>query len=557
MEVLESIQQRLDALMEEFHHQLPSRLQQIEKELSLARENSDIDSMKNFRFMVHKLAGSAATFGQGSLSVKAREFEAYLDNFIENTLLPRENEWAKIQWYTDYLRGDIEEVAEVEELQEVDDATGLIDNFQSYSAESFENTLYFYGIDSEADKDIKEELRSFGYTVETVITRSKLDEMLDAEQSQILFIHTAQFFRDPLLEETLSNLKRRNSEAFHLIFLADEDNFDLRLKTVRAGGDAFFVLPADIGRLTDQVESVLTRASSCPYHVMIVDDDQEQVAYYALVLQQAGMITSVATNPKQVLSILVESKPDLILMDIYMKGCNGMELTQLLRQHEAYTTIPVVFLTFDSSSERRLQAIGQGGDDYLTKPIKADNLISVVRMRAERYRELRYHMEHDSLTGLLNHSNLKEQLKREVIRCERTGTPLSFAMIDADHFKDVNDTYGHLTGDRVLKSLARLLQDRLRRTDIIGRYGGEEFGIILLNTGAEKAVSIMNEIRETFACVSHTAGKQVFHVTFSCGVSSFPECMDAGELGNAADEALYAAKEAGRNQVVNLSDQCG
>jgi diguanylate cyclase (GGDEF)-like protein len=289
--------------------------------------------------------------------------------------------------------------------------------------------------------------------------------------------------------------------------------------------------------------------------VLIVDEDQEQVAYYALILQQAGMITSVATDPAQIMSILVESKPDLILMDIYMRGCSGMELTRLLRQHEAFTTLPVVFLTFESSSDRRLQAIREGGDDFLIKPIKADDLIAIVKIRAERYRSIRYHMERDSLTGLLNHSNLKEQLRREVIRCERTGVDLSFAMIDADHFKQVNDTYGHLTGDRVLKSLAGMLQDRLRRTDIIGRYGGEEFGVILLNTAAEKAHDIMNEIREKFAALDHHAGSESFKMTFSCGIASFPRSSTAEELTSRADDALYAAKEAGRNRVIHIQNQ--
>ena len=554
MEISESIQKRLEALTEDFNRQLPERLKEIEKEVLLTRKDSDIEHMKNFRFMVHKLAGSAATFGQGQLSERAREFEAYLDSFIQDTLLPRENEWDKIQWYADYLRKDMDEVSDVEELQELDDATGLIDNIQAYSADNFEDTLYFYGITSDADEAIKEQLKNVGYSVETMVSGSELDMLLDSRRSQILFVHTVQFSHDPHLEDKLTVLKKRKSGSLHLIFLSEEDGFDLRLKTVRAGGDAFFVLPVDLGRLTDRIENILSRGTHQPYHILIVDDDQEQLAYYALILQQAGMITSVATDPKQVLSILVESKPDLILLDIYMKGCSGMELTQLLRQHESFTTIPVVFLTFDSSSERRLQALCEGGDDFLTKPIKADSLISVVRMRAERYRGLRYHMERDSLTGLLNHSNLKEQLSREVIRCERTGTPLSFAMIDADHFKKVNDTYGHLTGDRVLKALARMLQDRLRRTDIIGRYGGEEFGVILLNTEADRAVQIMDEIRRNFAAVSHHSGRKAFHVTISIGIASFPQNVSSNDLNNASDDALYSAKEQGRNKVIHFRD---
>jgi len=241
-------------------------------------------------------------------------------------------------------------------------------------------------------------------------------------------------------------------------------------------------------------------------------------------------------------------------MDMYMPGCNGMELSSIIRQHEAFVSIPIVFLSVETDMDRQLAAIRLGGDDFLTKPIKPEHLVLSITTRAARTRNIRYFMERDSLTGLLNHTNLKENLAREVMRAERMEAPVSFAMIDVDHFKSVNDTYGHLTGDGVLKSLSRLLQERLRRTDIIGRYGGEEFGIILLNTGAEMASQIMNEIRENFSHIRQQSEGEEFFVTFSCGVASFPDIKHAAAIGAAADYALYEAKESGRNRVVISSE---
>jgi len=164
-------------------------------------------------------------------------------------------------------------------------------------------------------------------------------------------------------------------------------------------------------------------------------------------------------------------------------------------------------------------------------------------------------MERDSLTGLLNHSNLKEQLIRELLRAKRIGAGLCFAMIDLDNFKNVNDTYGHLTGDKVLKTLSKMLQERLRRTDIIGRYGGEEFGVILLNTSVDNAEPIFNEIRENFSQIRHQAEEGEFFVTFSCGVACYPGYTDEGDFTAAADKALYEAKNLGRNRVV-VSEDC-
>lgn len=298
------------------------------------------------------------------------------------------------------------------------------------------------------------------------------------------------------------------------------------------------------------IDTLIEEQEKEPFHVLIVDDDPEQVSYYALILQQAGMITSVASDPKTVLNVLVEAKPELILMDMYMPGCSGTELLAVIRQQEAFVSIPVVFLSVEDSEERKIDAIREGGDDFITKPAEPEFLITSITNRIRRTRDIRYFMERDSLTGLLNHSNLKEQLIREVLRGKRADSSLCFAMIDLDHFKKVNDTYGHLTGDKVLKSLSRILQERLRRTDIIGRYGGEEFGVILLNTTPENAVRILDEIRENFSRVRHQAEDNEFFVTFSCGIASYPSFDHPDELTGAADKALYEAKEAGRNRVI-------
>ena len=125
-----------------------------------------------------------------------------------------------------------------------------------------------------------------------------------------------------------------------------------------------------------------------------------------------------------------------------------------------------------------------------------------------------------------------------------------YAILDIDKFKLVNDTYGHPTGDRVIKSLSRLLQQRLRKVDIVGRVGGEEFAVILVDTDAENATRILNEMREHFMALVFYSGDIEFHSAFSCGVASFADYDTAQELNEAADRALYAAKEGGRNQVV-------
>ncbi len=163
-------------------------------------------------------------------------------------------------------------------------------------------------------------------------------------------------------------------------------------------------------------------------------------------------------------------------------------------------------------------------------------------------------MVRDSLTGLLNHTAIKDQLSHEMSRAKRQGKPLSFAMVDIDHFKNVNDSYGHPVGDRVIKSLSRLLKQRLRENDLVGRYGGEEFAVILTDADGSTAMKVMDGIRNDFSQLLHLAENKEFSVTFSCGIADISNYPDMSKLADAADKALYKAKHAGRNQV-KLADE--
>jgi diguanylate cyclase (GGDEF)-like protein len=218
---------------------------------------------------------------------------------------------------------------------------------------------------------------------------------------------------------------------------------------------------------------------------------------------------------------------------------------------DTHVSIPIVFLSAESDLRKQLDAMSLGGDDFLTKPIVPWHLVSSVTSRIKRGRTIRALAECDSLTGLLNHTSGKKRFDAEIARAKRDGSPVSFAMLDIDHFKHVNDTYGHPTGDRVLKSLSGLLRQRLRISDSISRYGGEEFVAILPDTSSENAKKIMDAIREDFSAIKQQCedGRE-FQCAFSCGISALGVVESATALINAADKALYEAKESGRNRIV-------
>jgi len=350
-------------------------------------------------------------------------------------------------------------------------------------------------------------------------------------------------------EDAIKNLKLLETP---LIFLADTNNQAVRLKAVRAGGKAFFLKPVDVISLVDKLDEQDTyKAGDKPYRVLVVEDQIAVANYYHMVLRMAGMEARVVTDSTLVLENLLDFHPDLILLDLYMSNVDGAELAILIRQMDEFVSIPIIFLSSEDDFDKHIEMMRLGSDDFLTKPIKATHLVEIVRSRLERLKTLRTYMVRDSLTGLLNHTNFRGILSQEVNRCRRQSTLIALTMIDVDLFKKVNDTYGHAAGDSVLKGLSRLLKQYLRKSDIIGRYGGEEFVALLLDAGPDEAYSILDELRKNFSEIEFfpMPGK-VLTVTFSGGIATFPEFSTAKELSDAADAAMYQAKASGRNQIV-------
>jgi len=335
-----------------------------------------------------------------------------------------------------------------------------------------------------------------------------------------------------------------------LIFLSPDPNMATRLAAVRAGAAALLMRPVSMLDLVDTLDPLSEQAVDDPFRVLIIDDDPRICKYYKTILSEAGMETVFCNEPLKTFEALAEFRPELIIMDLYMPECRGKELAAVIRQDPAFDSIPIVFLSAEDDLLKQLDVMTIGGDDFLTKPIRPEHLVMAVYTRARRFRSLRSLMLRDSLTGLLNHTTTKEHLDIEMSRMQRDGQPLAYAIIDLDHFKNVNDTYGHPTGDRVIKTLSSLLKQRLRATDIIGRTGGEEFAVALAGVSGSQAETILNDIRRAFSKIQQQHEKGEFTVTLSCGVATFPEFGNVSDLTDAADQALYRAKDSGRNRVV-------
>lgn len=322
-----------------------------------------------------------------------------------------------------------------------------------------------------------------------------------------------------------------------------------QIELVRLGVTDFCFLPVDLDQLIARFDRKQEQHQSSPIRVLVIDDSSSTRRLASTLLTGAGMLVECLANPLDVFKVLERFRPEIILLDMYMPECSGDEIARIIRQNSRYDGIPVVFLSTETSIDKQLFARSKGGDDFLVKAEMMDKLVPAVTITAERYRQLRHWMTRDSLTGLLNHTNLMRRLDEEMVNATRQSQLLAFAMIDIDHFKHVNDTYGHATGDRVIRAVSRLLRQVIGNADLVGRYGGEEFAVILPGMTLIRAAQKLDDLRAAFELLAMHSEDGYFRCTLSAGVAALREGMSVKTLVEAADHALYEAKQAGRNQI--------
>jgi len=305
--------------------------------------------------------------------------------------------------------------------------------------------------------------------------------------------------------------------------------------------------------------------------VLVVDDDDESRDLLSSWLSMEGFQVVTAADGRQALERVVRQRPDVVLLDLLIPPPEGKDVLRAIKQRPATSDIPVVVMTIKRDVTNKVQCLNNGADAFIGKPFQFDELDAVLRscLRKQRrsnhayedaIRKLREANEKlarliltDHRTGLFNERHLKKRLREEVEVSQRYGADLSVMMLDLDHFKRVNDNYGHDCGDQVLSQFAKLLADNARAIDIVGRFGGEEFLMILRNTDAVRAAIVGERIRRSAAEKLYSCGERQFKVTVSAGIASIPTnaaLKNDDQVLKAADDALLKAKQATRNKVM-------
>jgi diguanylate cyclase (GGDEF)-like protein len=336
-----------------------------------------------------------------------------------------------------------------------------------------------------------------------------------------------------------------------VLVLTGTGGFTDRVEAARRGSRAFLpktLLPSEV---LDAVEQFLARDRLATTRVLVVDDDPTVLDAMRVLLEPHDLEVSTLADPLRFWEELEEVAPELLILDVDMPGVNGPELCRTVRNDPRWSGIAVIFATARTDIATVEEVFSAGADDYITKPIVGPELVSRVANRLERVRLYRAQAETDALTGLATRTKADKDLAHLAALADRFSEPLSVAMLDVDRFKLVNDRYGHAVGDRVLRRLGEHLRRDFRGTDVVGRWGGEEFIIGMYGMTRQDGVQRLSDTLERFGEEEFTDGEETARVSFSAGVAEYPrDGCDLGAVSRAADEALYRAKAAGRARVL-------
>ena len=299
------------------------------------------------------------------------------------------------------------------------------------------------------------------------------------------------------------------------------------------------------------------------YSILIIDDTKTVRQQILETLRGTDLFSDYfeATNGIEGFKTLLSNKIDIVLCDVEMPGMDGFKFLSMVNSREELRDIPVLMLTSHEEISTKIKGLKQGASDYVTKPFSPEELLARVNihlkiktlqdsLKESNQRLLQLSLT-DPLTGLNNRRHLMEILNTEFERSDRTGNPFALLMLDLDHFKRVNDTYGHQQGDVVLRAIAQEIKQQLRQYDSAARFGGEEFALLLPETSPDDAVSVANRLRQGICNIRFTGSIAELAMTASFGIATIPhkKIGSSEDLIRLADEALYLAKGNGRNRV--------
>jgi diguanylate cyclase (GGDEF)-like protein len=402
--------------------------------------------------------------------------------------------------------------------------------------------------------EVDQKIEATGYELTLLDSVAELKEVLAAFAPHLVVVDAS--FQEALetIGEMVKSARARLSHRLALLTFSTSGELSVRLRAMRAGADTFVELPIQSGDVMTRIGELLDAESADPYRVLIVEDDRSQAIFAESILRKAGMSTCAVTDPLAALDQLDTFKPELILMDLYMPNCDGMELTAIIREREAFITTPIVFLSGEHDEEKHFEALNAGGDDFLSKPIRPKHLISAVTNRVRRSRQLGRRAQtqnpRDPVTGLYERAHVLDQLNAQLAREDPAEHGGGLMYVEIDAAGQIRERVGLTIFDALLNQVGAFIASHIEGKNLATRYGDTSFAL-LCQAGDETALKrLADELRDRTAREVFEHEGKTLTVGLSFGICTFAAGLgDAGAMLNAAERAMVDGRVPGQGHI--------
>lgn len=556
----DDIQERRNKLQRAYVRSLPGKAEELRRCWQNCRRHGwPPHAVQQLFLLVHRLTGSGTAFGFPQLSACAGCAEQLLGVYRERDASDK-NQLFAVEHALDELCRLLVDLANgpPPPAQGSGGVTVTAAPLPELPVGPRQLPLIYLAEDDDIQAEaLAQKLVAYGYMVRTFGDLNTLDQAIRARRPDAVLLDIV-FPGNPSAGIAAAQYLDHLDETHPIptVFISQRGDINARLDASRSGAIAYLTKPINPLQLINRLEELLNALPPEPARVMIVDDDQDLTSWYQAAFTEAGISTVVVSDPMAVMAPLVEFQPELLVLDLHMPGASGLDITMALRQEEAYSRLPIMIISHDGNPERQLQCLDAGADDYLVKPVSSDFLTRLVHLRIQRQRRLQQAISRDPLTGLLNRGAFLEHFETMLGITMRTHGTLSVAIMDLDGLKKINDHHGHLGGDIVLKTMAKQLVRSVRRTDILGRFGGDEFVLALPGTGGKAALGLVEQLHQRLTTgINLDSAGETLQPIISIGLATcnyhdghlLP--LDTDQLLATADQALWRAKRAGGNRI--------